>query len=187
MSDPTTLRKLTDLDRRLAAIEALERPRTNYGTTNPTGWPNNVPFFRTDLGWWIYYTGSVWVTAHEYEQNLTPYFRQTQPHAGGAAVLLVAPCRTDRDAYVTRTKVLLDVLTTNNATNYWTLTLKYAGTTVYTFNTSADAPNTNLNKENTPAAGVTAGAFSWFETTSKTGTPGTIVVNATIFYRLIIT
>jgi hypothetical protein len=188
MSDPTTLRKLTDQNRRLGFVEALERPRTNYGSANPTGWPNNVPFFRTDLGWWIYYTGSVWVTAHEYEQNLTPYGRNAQPYAGGATSLLLAPARTDYDAFVTRVKVYLDIVGTNNGANYWSFTVRYASTSVYSFDTSADAAGVGLNKENAPNTGVSAGpALSTLDITGKTGAPSAVVVNCTIWYQLIVT
>lgn len=187
MSDPTTLRKLSDLERRLAALAALERPRTTYGAANPTGWPTNVPFYRTDLGWWIFYDGTRWLTVHEYEQALTPYFRNTQPYSGGATSLLLAPTRVDYGALATRVKVYLDVAATNNGANYWSFAVKYGTTSVYTFDTSANSAGVAILKENAPNSVVTSpGAISTFDVTGKTGAPGSVVVNCTIWYRLII-
>jgi hypothetical protein len=178
-------RRLRDIQDRLT----VRQPETagGAGTAFPTGIAAGFMFFRTDLGFLCYYDGTRWLTVHEYSATLVPYGRSAQPYSGGAGTLLIYPVRTDYVAYYTRAKAYLDVLTTNNGTNFWSFTLTVGATAAWAFNTSADAAGTALNKEDT-TGGVTAGTtFAKLDVSSKTGAPGTLAINVTYWYRLIVT
>lgn len=186
MSDPGTFRKLTGLERRLHALETVERPRTNYGTSNPTGWPNNVPFYRTDLGWWIYYDGTRWLTAYELTADFTPNPSGGAPTTVAPNDLLFAPMRTDYSIYIGKVKLMAYVSTTNNGTNFYTARLLTSGgTAIYDISTSASAANTLLTFEATHN-GVQSGTYYAIRTLAKTGAPGAIFLNGTFWYRLVI-
>jgi hypothetical protein len=153
----------------------------------PGGLQDGDRFYHTTYNLACYYSAGIWLTTFEYEQNLTPYARQLQPYAGGATTLLFAPSRTDLDALVTRVKVYLDVATTNNGANYWSFAVKYAGTSVFVFDTSGDAPGAVLTKETATTTAVTLpNIISTLDVTGKTGAPGSVVINGTIWYRLIV-
>ncbi len=183
-------RQIASNQRRIGQTEVGERPAGfNIGTSFPTGPATNDRFFRTDLGWLCYYDGARWLTVHEYEAVLHWYQGITLPYAAGAAnaTLLLLPLRTDRNYYYTRGKVYMEVATTNNGSNYWTMALVINATTVWSFNTSADSAGTGLNKEDSTASVATTGNFAQFKTSAKTGTPGAITAHATFWYRLIVT
>lgn len=191
MSDRNT----EDILRRVRALEQwrdrnkVEVPYGfGVGTSFPTSPVTGQRFFRSDLGWLCYYDGTRWLTVHEYEADLTWYQRVTLPYTGVAnATLLFGPMRTDHNYYYTRGKVYMEVATTNNGSNYWTCALVLNATTVWTFDTSADAANTGLNKEDSTAAVATSGFGAQFKASGKTGAPGALTVHCTFWYRLIVT
>lgn len=182
-------RQIASNQRRIGQTEVGERPAGfNIGTSFPSSPATNDRFFRTDLGWLCYYDGTRWLTVHEYQADLTWYQRITLPYTGATpATLLLTPLRTDRNYYYTRGKIYMEVATTNNGTNYWTCALVLNLTTVWTLNTSADAANTGLNKEDSTAAVVTTGGFARFDVTAKTGAPGAVTVHCAFWYRPIVT
>lgn len=182
-------RQIASNQRRIGQTEVGERPAGfNIGTSFPANPATNDRFFRSDLNWLCVYDGTRWLTVHEYQADLTWYQRITFPFTGVAgSTLLIVPLRTDRNIYYTRAKAYLEVATTNNGTNFWSLSLIIAATTAWTFSTSADAANTGLNKEDSTAAAITTGNFAQFQASGKTGAPGSLVVNCTFWYRLIVT
>lgn len=190
MSDPTTLRVLDDLGKRLAALEALERPRTNYGSANPTGWPSNVPFLRTDLGWWIYYDGARWLTAFELMVPACANLSTATADGGFGGPDL----RGDYAPYVTRVVISAYVATTNNGSNFWTLTLNAynaaytTATGIHAVNTSAQAINTWVQQDTSSlsGSGVPTNRARLFLTVTKFGTPGALTCQATLYHRLIV-
>lgn len=152
----------------------------------PGGLMTDDRFFRTDLGWACYYDGARWLTLHEYAQPLTDYRRATIPFSGASGVLQLGPVRTDgTNLAITRVAAYLDVLTTNNGSNYWTLAFKTsAGTTIQGFNTSTDSAGAAILKEyaiNVPYADPT---YITLEVTGKTGTPGSLVAHGVVWYRI---
>lgn len=192
MSDPLVdiIREQQALARRIGQTEVRETPYGfGVGTSFPTSPSTDDRFFRTDLGWLCYYDGTRWLTVHEYEADLTPYGRSAQPYAGAATTLLLVPARTDRSYYITRAKAYLDVNATNNGANYWSLRLKTnGGTAIWDFNTSADAAGAALNKESSVINTVYAGVANFaMDVSGKTGAPGSLVINASFWYRLVVT
>jgi hypothetical protein len=152
----------------------------------PGGLQANDRFFRTDLGWLCYYDGARWLTVHEYAQPLTDYRRATIPFTGASGVLQIGPVRTDgTNLAITRVAAYLDVLTTNNGANFWTLAFKTsAGTTIQGFSTAADGPGAAILKEfaiNVPYADPT---YVTLEVTLRTGAPGSLVAHGVVWYRI---
>lgn len=177
-----------DTRRQIDQMRVAERGWKNYGTSIPTGYPNNVPFFRTDLGWWIYYDGAQQLTAYEYvldgDTNTTP------ADATGAYEWQV---RQDYAPYVTRCTATSIVATTNNATNFWTLRFRGINlarttvTTIHDFTTAADSVATYSLKDSVPSAPAPANKNTIQLLVLKTLTPGALtIVSASVYYRLII-
>lgn len=178
-----------DITRRLEQSQVAERAWTNYGTSMPSGYPQNVAYFRTDLGLWIYNDGTRQLTAEEFQCDLQAYARNPLPFGGaGATTVLLSPQRTDYAPYYVRAKAYLDVLTTNNATNYWQCSLYLGATSVWTFTTASDAPNTALNKEDATAGVTTGTSFAKLDVikAGAGGAPGSLFVAVSVWYRLII-
>lgn len=183
MSDPYVTR---DIARRLEQTQVTERPFTNYGAAMPAGYPINTPFFRSDLGLWIYSDGTRQLTAEQFQCDLVPYSRTPMPLAVGlGATVLIAPQRTDYASYYVRGKAYLDIVAPNDATNYWSFSLLVGSTIVWSANTSADAAGAGLQKEDTTAQ-VCAGAAISTGVLSKTLLPGTVILALSYWYRLII-
>ncbi len=182
------LRLLYENEARLAQTETKEVPRLNYGTANPTNWPNNVPFFRSDLGWWIYFDGTRWLTAHEYEMNM-PAFGSPFPYAGGApATLLITPSRTDYAYYLLGARSYTLVNTTNNGTNYWGFQLlDDNAVNLWAFDTSGQAAGAGTLQAQGVMGAVALGSFLNLNIVTKTGAPGALAAcSVTVWYRLII-
>lgn len=188
MSDLETVRKVADLERRLAALAALERPRTNYGAASPTGWPTNVPFYRTDLGWWIFYDGTRWLTVHETVHPLAE-------GSGAGAFATRSALRTNFTPYFTRVSFRAFVVAPNNGTNYWNMVVQTtdaaitAGTTIRAQNTSADGAGAWLVYDLAPTTNVPgAGNHYWLRLNCAiaAGAPGSLTCNAIAWYRLVI-
>lgn len=173
---------------RYTVVRDLGRGTTLPVTADvPGGLQTGDRFYHSGASLRVVYVSPNWLTIFEYSQDLTPYGRTAQPYSGAATTLLIGPTRTDLGAFVTRVKVYADVATTNNASNYWSLAVKYAGTSVYTFNTSADSAGAQINEEDAPNVAVASpGAFSTLDITGKTGAPGSIVANCAIWFRLIL-
>lgn len=152
----------------------------------PGGLQTSDRFYRTDFAWMCYYDGARWLTLHEYAQPLTNYSRTTIPFTGTTGVLQLSPVRTDgAQLIVTRVAAYLDVLTTNNGSNYWSLAFKTnAGTTINAFDTSANAAGAAILKEAAVNVNYTDPAFITLEVTGKTGAPGSLVASGTIWYRI---
>lgn len=187
MSDPA--RQQRDLARRLEQSQVAERGWKNYGTAIPSGYPTNVPFFRTDLGFWIYSDGVQQLTAHEYvldgDTNTTP------TDATGAYEWQL---RQDYAPYITRVSATSIVATTNNATNFWTLRFRGINlarttvTTIHDFTTAADSVANYSLKDAVPTSSQTPANKNTIQLlVLKTLTPGALtIVSASVAYRLII-
>lgn len=172
-----TLRALVNAD-----MPAQPIPR---GTAFPGSPATNDLYFRTDRGLLYYYDGTRWLTVHEYEMDLALYQRNAQPYAGAGATIIIAPARTDYGAMMTRAKLYLDVIGTNNGSNYWTISVAYCGTVVWTPNTSADAANAAINKETALSNVITSPAGYAGVDVAKVGSPSAIALNGALWYRLI--
>lgn len=159
---------------------------TAAGTTFPTSPAAGDVFFRTDLGWWCYWDGARWLTAHE-----VVYATGVVVDANNGSTAPV-PARTDYAPYITRVGLSRLVLTTNNGSNFWTLSVRAvnssvgASTALRTQSTAADAANAYTVNDTAPLAAAPANRAGFDVAYTKTGTPGSIVAQATIHARLII-
>lgn len=184
MSDPTQQR---DIARRLEQTQVVER-RGGAGTAQPTGISAGFRFFRTDLGMDTYYDGTRWLSVHEYDAT----FQQTAFTT--TATFVIAPLFQTYAPYVTRVALEYEVLTTNNATNFWTISLRGgsatygATTTIDTFTSAAIAANTWTNIDRVPNTAQAPTNRAFFDIAAvPTLSPGILVLSATLYYRLIIT
>lgn len=161
------------------------------GTAFPASYPSNTPFFRSDLGWWCYYDGTRWLTAHEYQMaaGITTY-------AATNNTGLDHTFRGDFSPFITRVAVVTSVATTNNGTNFWTISIqgvnlaKSAATDIYVYTTAAHSVGV-LTQVDVGAGTLTnqvlANRQYWRTAAGTTGAPGTITLHSSIFYRLIVT
>lgn len=182
-----------DLQRQIAVIEdRLERLRKadtgmSAGTSFPASPATGLMLFRTDLGWWAYYDGTRWLTAHEYTTAL-PF----ADYSASDSFANWQRFRTDYNLYVTRVAMTTRVSTTNNGTNFWTIAIEgqnqgfSGGTTIYQPDTSADTAGTFTSHEAT--ANVVLTSLVHFNlSVQKTLAPGTLRISWAVYYRLILT
>lgn len=161
------------------------------GSAFPATYPLNTPFFRSDLGWWCYFDGTRWLTAHEYQMaaGLTTYAATNNPG-------LDHTFRGDYSPYITRVAVVTSAAATNNGTNFWTISIqgvnlaKSAATDIYVFNTSGHTAGVLTQTDvggGTLSNQVLANRQYWRTACGTTGAPGNLTIHSSIFYRLIVT
>lgn len=146
-------------------------------------------FFRTDLGFACYYDGTRWLTTHEYSVTLTPFGLNPLPFAGaGPNTILLAALRTDVRAYYTRMALYMFTNTTNNAANYWVVTV--GDSTAANFwvpDTHLDAVGQTTKDTANAVPGGASATYIGAQLT-KVGAPGTVsALHVTGWYRLIVT
>ncbi|HEY1015718.1 MAG TPA: hypothetical protein VGE07_23620 [Herpetosiphonaceae bacterium] len=164
--------------------------RRALGTAFPGSPATNQTFFRTDYGLEFYYDGSRWLTINEYPL-LMPYARALQPiSVAGVVADGLLEQRTGLVAYVTHVYARTNVQTTNNGSNYWTITVNALTaaavvTVLATWDTSADAASTNIKKSATPGTLLTSSDLTLNINTVKTaGAPGSLFVTVEGRYRI---
>ena len=173
--------------------EGLDVTGLDRGTSFPGSPAAGRRFYRTDLNLDCYYDGSRWLTVQEYSRTLN-----TLPNTATGFVfnsgdaLGRASIRRDFSVYMTYLSSVSRVLTINNASNYWTVTLSshdpaVALTAVYSYSTAADPINNFVDHSVTLNAVLSPVAFGFFLIASKTGNPNGVTVNCTLYYRLIVT
>lgn len=164
--------------------------------TVPGGLQAEDRFYRTDLHWDCYYTGSAWVTRQEFSTTLGPTESGTFTHSFAASTntIRLGQLRSDYRAFLTRFEATIFVLTTNNGSNYWTLTLRdSSAAAVLVATTAADAANANVSKVYTDTTSPTlvspAAARTYLSLdVATTGAPGAFYPrNPVVFYRMIVT
>jgi hypothetical protein len=162
------------------------------GTVNPTSPYPNQRFWREDIHQLIYYdaVGLQWLTVQQFPLEL--------PAGDGNPSITVSGQRTGRGAvrqdlqlYLSRWDCNAFVVGTNNASNYWTITLSWVDsantqTTLAAFNTASDSVANNV--VHSPALGVVlpTGAKALSVTGTKTGSPGALYAYGPLAYRLIV-
>lgn len=181
--------------RRIDAIEdALEPFRkadtgTPSGTSFPTGIASGFVFFRTDLGMLCYYDGSRWLTVEVFGLTLAPFGLNPLPFAGaGPATLVLASVRSDYQIWFVYFAYYIFVNTTNNATNYWAITMTdTSGASLWTPNTSAAGVGQSSGETAAGVAGANGATYINAQLT-KVNAPGTVgAFHLTAYYRLIVT
>lgn len=146
-------------------------------------------FFRTDLGLEFYHDGVRWLSTQLFsaplavDNTLAPFSVNGTPLRGSVPSYGVGS-----DRWVVAVYSASYVVTTNNATNYWGVALvkNPAATNVATWNTSADAADGWRN--HVTAVGALLGTnYELDLTLTKTLTPGTIYIVASMSYRIVAT
>lgn len=157
----------------------------NRGTVFPASPGVNDLYYRVDLGELCEWDGSRWVGT---PRDLPTVPLQAIPYSGAAGVsIAMAPVRTDKTILVTGVSFLVNVQTTNNASNYWTFALTQSnGTTTIQSGTTASNTAGTWYTTNYALTSV-QNAYLHVRATAKTGTPGGLYLAASIRYRTIYT
>lgn len=162
------------------------------GTSNPSGSVNDVLNWRTDIGRGSYYNGTRWATP---DVKILPFDNTAAFTAITASNTNVGRLNHngDLDWLLYRWAASVFIATTNNASNYWTLTLRYitAGNTVTnvsTMTTAALAANTWARIASATFSPATApvSAFMFEIIATTTGAPGSLLVVPQLLIREII-
>lgn len=160
------------------------------GTSFPGSPSLNDKFYRTDLNLLCYYDGTRWLTVQEY---------RAAADAIDAVVPIAANGNTTRycvdgvhGMYLTRADFTTLVNTTNTGSAYWTVTLNRvdapgSATSVVSFNTSTNSPNTWVRHDQAINAVLDASALTLRVSAGKTGSPGSAYIIPALYYRLIVT
>lgn len=160
----------------------------------PGGLQTSDRFFRTDLGWLCYYDGTRWLTVHDTLLTVTPKVSSGVTPQSTPEVILP----TEWGIYISRVIISTVVSTTNNVTNFWTVSIQTvntavtAGDTIYTFNTSGDVVNVRTPREAAPPLTLNPPIptnRNLIRTTASfgAGAPGALEIICGIRFRLIIT
>jgi hypothetical protein len=149
------------------------------GTSFPGSPTTDDLFHRTDLDEIFFYDGTRWL-------GIAPIYSYPSlqdalgPFSANGQHLYHAMFGVDFDLWIEKWFVVTNVLTTNDGTKFWTVTLEdSAGNDLGSFNTSADTAGTRTNHETTINAllGTTTPDDLWVQVdTTKTSTPGNIYV-----------
>lgn len=183
----TDIASQRDIARRLEQTQVIERPFTGYGTANPATPITGLPFFRTDLGWWIYYDGTRFLTAHEYSAPITDQISNTV--AFDTAMIVT---RDDGyHTYWTYAAVQTFISPTNNGANFWTIELQgvnnaiAATTSIASFDTSSYAAGGTYTSLGISTPEPANHPFVRAHVT-KTGAPSALALTMTAYYRLVV-
>lgn len=159
------------------------------GTAFPASPGNGDRFFRSDLGMACYHDGTRWLTENEYSVQ-----GPIDKTFSADATQYIAPVRTDYAAYITRIIAQTNVAATNDGTKYWTIIVRglndagVSATNVDSFTTAADTQAVNTQHVHAPSITATPANRSGFDVSvAKTSTPGNLILNIRVQYRMIIT
>ena len=160
---------------------AARRPS---GTSFPGSPATGDLFYRTDRNLEYFYDGTRWLTTQEYQASMSPQ-DTPNPYSTAPINAQAFPVRTDRSFYLTRVSVLSNILGTNNGSNYWAFSLRdNAGTTIVSWNTSADAAGATLKESDINAVHSPTQTLR-LRVDTKTGAPGNLYINVSLWYRFV--
>lgn len=162
------------------------------GTSNPGAPSANDIFFRTDLGLMIYYDGTRWLTTDLKIATLNVTDNLYPIASGGGTNNGRYPVLDEFSMYLVDFLASVLVGTTNNGSNYHTISLyRYdsanSGTSIVSFNTSADSASTWVRKRVAIDAVLDSTARELQTVRAATGTPGTIFYPTALSFRLVVT
>lgn len=169
-----------------ATLNVIGTGHSPNGTSFPSNPETNARFFRIDLGLEFYYDGSRWLTTTLYREPLAIQ-DALLPAVGTQGGLYLPLWNGDYDVWVEAFLCATTVLTTNDGTKYWTVALRRgpSATTLGSFNTSADAADTNT-KHGVVIDALTGTTDNYLDILlTKTSTPGGIYAISSVSYRLV--
>jgi len=157
------------------------------GTAFPANPQTGDLFFRTDLGFLCYYTGTAWLTVNEYSNS--PQFATLSTNASTIGF----PVRAVYTPHITRVEIATNIVAPNSASAYWTIVVRGGSlalaslTDFLTFDTSADAAGSYVDHSSAAPNPVEPTYHHTFLFSgTKTNLPGNANVKCTIFYRLVV-
>jgi len=141
-------------------------------------------FFHTGSGLWFAYDGTRWLSTTEIAMSRVDVLITSD------SMRRIGELRSDLTPYFTRVSVFSQVSTPSDGSNYWTITVQGANsafnafTTVHSVTTSAQASGAWVKTEGAPSGSATPTnrALLMFQVI-KTGAPGLIDMDVTVFYR----
>lgn len=156
------------------------------GTSFPASPATGTRFFRTDLGMECYYDGTRWLTSQIFTVGYSDVLSKSTNGAVGRY-----NADPDYQVYLVKLSVTAYVNTTNTGSAYWNLEFAWTNsangfTTIQTNNTSANTPNTWQRYDMTLNQVLDATARKMDLTATKTGSPGNLLLNSTLYYRLVV-
>lgn len=161
----------------------------NYGSTLPAqpAYGNGVPFLRTDLGESFFYNGTAWLCTTEHPLILVP--TAAMPFSVTNSVLAARVLHTTGSVWITRLNLDALVATTNDTTNCWTVQLR---SNITGSNLAAAASTYGLSHDawlplERDGAGAAISDTSVQVLCTKTGSPGTLLLLATVGFRHVAT
>jgi hypothetical protein len=155
----------------------------------PGGLQTADRFFRSDLLLACVYDGARWLTQADYGVTVCELinFGTASPQSSTLRIF-----RADYAPAVSHVALHTRVSATNDALNYWTVSLQTlnaalaAADTIYSFTTPADGTS-YVRRDAGPTLSLPTNRHAVRVLISKTGAPGAIEVAAEMNYRLIIT
>jgi hypothetical protein len=190
MSDPDMYRRLEKLVRWRDDLASVEIDPINRGSAFPAGWPDDVPFFRTDLGLWCFYDGSQWLTVDEYQCTLGLGLNTTLTFTVTPGIIRVGIIRSDYQIRATRAQAVIATGGANSGAAYASFDIKdSAATTLWSFSTQGDAASSDIFESTTTFSSQPGGLRQFlFLDMTITGAPGaTRPGEPVVWYRLIVT
>lgn len=151
------------------------------GTSFPGSPTTNQLFYRTDLGYLCYYTGTQWLTTEEYALPGLPIHTFPQ---GTSDTSHLIPLRTDHNIYITRWAI-----STYTTSGSWTVSLVWftaaaSPTTIASFSTSSDTLNSMTHHDQTVNANLSTSAVYLGVNISGSGA---VYLPSIVYCRFIIT
>jgi len=168
-------------------------PIWNAGTAFPASKATNDRYWRTDLGLEFYWDGTRWLSTTLYRESLTMPVAPQTAFSAAASIGRWTPWAADFDLWLVNFYLSTYVVTTNNGTNFWTVSVvKYqsdfsTSSTPATHNTSADAANTVIKSVTAIGALYTPATYPIVQLeAAKTLSPGVLSTPAAAMsYRLV--
>lgn len=155
----------------------------------PAGEADKVIWHESLHAWYYYETAGAlnkWVTAEQ--------FAVSSPNVGGGAgAKALGELQTTYSHYITLIAIGYSVATTNNGSNYYTLTVRGVNSgytnasNIHQITTAAAAAGAWVHSEAAPSISALPSHQARFDVdVAATGSPGTLTLYVTIFYRLYI-
>lgn len=159
------------------------------GTAFPPTPSTNDRYTRTDRGIDYYYDGTRWLSVTEYSTDMSTYGQlwSAVSTSGTTVAISRVPDLGGTQIYLTKWRIRTQVGGTNNGTDYWTLALQNdAGSTISSFNTSADGASGADHDATINSVRTNSTDKYWFVLPTKTLTPGNMsVLGCSLQFRLI--
>lgn len=185
---------LREVERLRAQVERLKTQEAgaiiSSGASFPAAPLDGQLVYRTDRDLLYFYNAATaqWLTVAEYVINLNKnYDTNAATYTGTGSERLQFAVPSDADMRITRLTVTAFVFTTNNNTDYWTVSFDNFITPIMAISTQNLAANQWHRLESTVAVNVTVSTATYYrETATRVALPGNLALaGLTATYRKI--